>query len=114
MMAGSPFGTYAIPNVTGGTFDVAFKGRKNLRLVLPNLPFLSDTTLPDVTLSAGDANGDNTVDIADFNLLVQSYGSAADDGTGLYDPRADFDCNGSIDLSDFGLLANEYGTAGDL
>ena len=77
-----------------------------------NLTFASVSGLV-VELPAGDANGDNVVDIADFGLLVNAYGSdAAIAGSG-YDARADFDGNGTVDIGDFGLLVNSYGLQGD-
>ena len=74
-----------------------------------------DTTAGDVSgisasLLGGDANDDNTVDIADFGILVNAYGTVTGDKN--YDPAADFTCDGSVDIADFGILVNSYGQTG--
>jgi hypothetical protein len=59
---------------------------------------------------AGDANGDNVVDISDFNLLRLSFGISL--GQPGYDGRADFDGNDSVDINDFNMLRLNFGSAG--
>ena len=112
--SGSPFGNYSIPFVPAGTYDVAVKGAKNLRKVLPNVQISGGTVaLSDVTLPAGDANGDNSVDPTDFGIFVSAYNSsAAIPGTG-YDASADFNYDGAVDPTDFGLFVSNYNTVGD-
>ena len=110
--AGSPFGGYTLTNVPGGTYDLAIKGNKSLRVVVPNLTVNGTPALPDVTLPGGDADNNNVVDIGDFGLLVNAYnGDAAIAGSG-YDPQADFNYDGTVDIGDFGILVNEYNNAG--
>ena len=65
------------------------------------------------TLKAGDTNNDNSVDIADFGVLVNAYnGDANIPGSG-YDPAADFNYDGVVDIADFGILVNNYNLSGD-
>ena len=111
---GSPFGTFSLPYVPAGTYDVAIKGAKNLRKVLQNVVISGGTaTLSDVTLPAGDANGDNAVDTSDFGVLVGAYnGDSSVSGSG-YDPAADFNFDGVVDTTDFSLLVGEYNNVGD-
>ena len=108
----SPYGTLRVSGVPAGTYDVAVKGGKSLRVVLPNVAVSDGATLPDITLSGGDANNDNVVDIGDFGLLVNAYGSDVNSANSGYDPHADFDYNGVVDIGDFGLLVNNYGSIG--
>ena len=109
---GSAFGKYTVGGVPPGTYDVAIKGSKNLRVLLKNVAVSGSTALADVTLPAGDADSNNTVDIGDFGILVNAYGGQANAAGSGYDPTADFDYNGVVDIGDFGLLVNEYGNSG--
>jgi hypothetical protein len=61
-------------------------------------------------LRAGDADGSNTVTIADFSILAAAFGTAQG-GTG-FDARADFNRDGVVSISDFSLLASNFGAAG--
>ena len=99
------------PNKTG-TFDLGFKGPKNLQVVVPGIDTTKTTTGIAVTLPGGDANNDNRVDVLDFGILVNAYGTSFAGNNG-YDPAADFTYDGQDDVLDFGILVNNYGTAGD-
>ena len=69
-------------------------------------------SLSNVTLPSGDADGNNTVDIGDFGILVNAYGSDVTVSGSGYNAAADFDYNGVVDIGDFGILVNEYGNSG--
>ena len=62
------------------------------------------------TLSGGDSNGDNVVDLTDFNAFLNSYGSNAD--IPGFNRLADFNNDGVVDLSDFNIFLNSYGKTG--
>ena len=110
--AGSPFGNYCVAGVPAGTYDVAVKGDKNLRVLIANATIGGSGTLPDILLPGGDANDDNSVDTSDFGILVGSYGgSSAVSGSG-YDPSTDFNFDGVVDATDFGILVGDYNTTG--
>ena len=109
---GSPFGTFSAANVAAGTYDIAIKGAKTLRLLLQNKTVSGATALPDMTLTGGDADNNNAVDIGDFGALVNAYnGDSALPGSG-YDASADFNYDGKIDIADFGILVNNYNKNG--
>ena len=111
--AGSASGTFAASAVPAGTYDVAIKGAKNLRVVLRNVVVSgSPAALPNVLLPAGDANGDNSVDSSDFGVLIGAFNTDGSLPGNGYDPTADFDCDGLVDSSDFGLLIGEFNTQG--
>ena len=110
--AGSGFGFYTLTGIPLGNFDVTIKGSKSLRVAIHGAAISSPTNLPDVTLQAGDASGDNTVDIGDFGILVNAYGGDTTITGSGYDSRTDFDYNGVVDIGDFGILVNEYGNSG--
>ena len=105
-------GSFALNNIPDGVYTLAVQGSKWLRNVVPVDLSSGDAMNLAVTLTPGDANGDNVVDIADFGILVNAYGGdSAIAGSG-YDVRSDFDCDGVVDIGDFGLLVNAYGTTG--
>ncbi len=108
-----PFGGYAINGVPFGAYDLVIKSGKNLSVLISNVQVSAATPIqPDITLPAGDANNDNSVDSSDFTLLIGSFNSEADiPGTG-YDARADLNYDGFVDSSDFTLLINEFNNTG--
>ena len=112
--AGSPYGTYSTGGVAAGTYDVTLKGSKNLRVSLGTVTVSGAVSLPDAALPAGDADDSNSIDIADFGILVNAFSGSASVPLSGYDSRADFDYNGIVDIGDFGLLVNEYGNSGTM
>ncbi|MFO0899828.1 MAG: M64 family metallopeptidase [Pirellulales bacterium] len=58
------------------------------------------------SLLPGDANGDHTVDLADFGVLEQNF------SVGTTWTEGDFDASGKVDLADFGLLKENFGRSG--
>ena len=110
--AGSPYGNFTVTGAPIGTYDVAIKGPKNLRVSLSGVAVSAATTLPAVLLPGGDATNDNMVDVLDFGVLVNAYGSSASDPTSGYDATTDFNFDGTVDVLDFGILVNNYGTVG--
>ena len=61
-------------------------------------------------MRAGDADNDNIVEIADFNILKATFGRSAGDPS--YDGRADFDGSQTVDIADFSLLKANFGQVG--
>ncbi|MEM6749289.1 MAG: dockerin type I domain-containing protein [Planctomycetota bacterium] len=62
---------------------------------------LIDPALP------GDANADGVVDLLDFDVLAQNFGSSS--GNGASD--GDFNADGVVDLLDFDVLAQNFGAS---
>ena len=60
---------------------------------------------PGDTPCDGDANSDQTVDLADLNLVLANFGTASNDG--------DVDGSGSVDLADLNLVLANFGTSCD-
>ena len=54
----------------------------------------------------GDANFDDTVDLADFGILRQNFGRS---GAGVGWGSGDFDGSGAVNLADFGILRANFG-----
>ncbi|MEM7681226.1 MAG: endonuclease/exonuclease/phosphatase family protein [Planctomycetota bacterium] len=65
-----------------------------------------DLTLPAVLLE-GDANGDGSVDLLDFDVLSQNFGAGPGFGGGV--AGGDFNGDGSVDLLDFDILSQNFG-----
>ena len=107
----APNGVFSLSSVPTGDYTVHIKGDKylasNAALHVPT----SGTISLNALLRAGDSNGDNSVDIADFGVLVNAFGSHTG-GIG-YAPAADFNGDGMVDIADFGLLVTNYNTTGD-
>ena len=105
-------GTYLLTNIPPDAYTVGIKGMKWLRVNVPVDTTAGDVSDVNATLLGGDANNDNSVDIADFGILVNAYnGDINIPGSG-YDVRADFNCDGVVDIGDFGILVNQYNDAG--
>lgn len=106
-------GAFSFPNIPVASYNLAIVGAKWLQKVVP-LDLTADAPpMPNVTLSAGDANGDNTVDFTDFGILIGAFNSAANIPGSGYDPTADFNGDGFVNSNDFGLLIGNYGSMGD-
>ena len=100
-------GVLRIENLVPAAYTVQVKGRNTLgnikdAIVLEPGPNFTHMGL----LRAGDANGDDRIDILDFSLLRAGYGTA--------DPRADFDNSGLVDILDFSLLRVNFGLQGPI
>ena len=112
LSANHALGSFTLPAVPPGTYDVAIKGWKWLRVSLPSVAIYGPLTLPAVTLPAGDANNDNSVDPADFAIFVSAYNSDSGIPGSGYNGNADFNLDGAVDATDFGLLVGNYGSVG--
>ena len=61
-------------------------------------------------MRAGDANSSGNVNIIDFNMLKNSYGTGV--GQPGYDERANFNRDAAISVIDFNLLKGSFSQAG--
>jgi hypothetical protein len=104
-------GSVDFAGVPAGSYTLHVKGAKwlarDLQVTVPN----GAPAAIDITLLAGDVNGDNVVDLNDFSELAAAFGSAVGDAN--WDANADLNCDGVVDLMDFGLLAANFGAQGD-
>ena len=103
-----------VDDLPRANYTIYIKGAKWLqRIVNVDLSYYDSTSL-NVTLPAGDANNDNSIDSSDFGVLIGAYGSAYGDpdfdNSGYL---ADFNCDGSVDSTDFGILIGNFNTTGD-
>ena len=104
---------FSLGDLPPRAYTVHFRADRHLAVNVPlNLTYRSVAGLS-VTLPAGDANSDNSVDATDFGVLIGAYGSGASVAGSGYDPAADFNGDGTVDATDFGLLVGNYGQQGD-
>ncbi len=75
-----------------------------------NLNPNANTSLGNIVLRGGDANGDQAVDLLDYFALSDAYNTVP--GDVAWDPFADFNEDGSVDLLDYFILSDEYNTEG--
>ncbi|MEM9295906.1 MAG: DUF5060 domain-containing protein [Planctomycetota bacterium] len=86
-----------------------------VRLDLPDAPGLNASgendflalVAPPSFFLPGDANDDGAVDLLDFDVLAQNFGSTNPDGP----ETGDFNRDGVVDLLDFDLLAQNFGSS---
>ena len=109
----APDGAYTLTGIAAGKYNVRIKGATSLAKVIAVDTTGGNAVNANATLSGGDADGNNTVDIADFGILVNAYGGQSGAAGSNYDVRADFNLDGIVDIGDFGALVNVYGQTGD-
>ncbi len=63
-------------------------------------------------LPAGDATGDNQINLADFGQLVRYFGANTSHPEWAGARRSDFNGDGVVNFDDFGLLAQNFGQVG--
>lgn len=68
------------------------------------------TTAEMGTMSTGDANDDNSVNVADFSIARRTFGLQIGDPG--YDGRADFNGDGIVNAADYSLLMQNFGSSG--
>jgi hypothetical protein len=102
----SGFFTVPVGGLAGGTYNWRVKGPRYLANA-GTVPLLGVPVTPAEMglMRAGDVNGDNTVTVADFNVLRSTFG-------GSTDLRADFNNDGVITVGDFNLLRGNFGMGG--
>jgi hypothetical protein len=104
-------GSFSISGIPTGTYTIAIKGPKWLQQDLTSAVVSGNVSGLSASLLPGDINGDNVVNIEDFNLLAAAFGS--DPSSANWNTDADLNCDGVVDIIDFSLLAENYGEAGD-
>jgi hypothetical protein len=103
--------TYRIP-APGGTWGVEDDGAYSIVVQAGQVLDSSGNAVPPGPIATinvhvplpGDANGDDRVNLADFNILAANFGQT---GRGVH--TGDFNFDGVVNLSDFNLLASRFG-----
>jgi CYTH domain-containing protein len=95
-----------------GVFDITIEKKGFLRRTLNDINIqLYTTYLNDISMWAGDLNGDNAVNMADCIYLAGRFNSIK--GDSLYDNVADINKDSSINMSDLVYVAKHFNTTSD-
>lgn len=105
-------GTFTLNTIPANTYTVKIKGAKWLAKSVTVDGTNGDVTGVNATLLAGDANNDNSVDVLDLDVLIQSF-DATPDAPNWLDGAADFNCDASVDVLDLDLLIRNFDQTGD-
>jgi hypothetical protein len=103
-------GAFTLPDVPRRAFTVRAKGEKWLAAQASIAPNGTEFAPLYFSLLAGDANGDNFVDITDLLLLIGAY-NQVNPASG-YLEAADFNGDGINDIADLLLLIGNYNREG--
>jgi hypothetical protein len=107
----SGYFTVSVDGLANGTYYWNAKGPQYLAnsgtLILAGDPV---TVVELGLMRAGDANGDNVVNISDFNILRYSFATIC--GYPQYDSRPDFTGDCSVNIPDFMLLKVHFNQSG--
>lgn len=100
-----------------GLYTVKVKSDQYLRAIVPGIQTITQgqvTTLPVVTLVVGDINGDNAINIIDYNILVGCYSDLlpAADCTASNKVLADLNDDGDVNMFDYNLFLRELTNIG--
>jgi hypothetical protein len=107
--------TYRLVQVPASATQLSAKTAWNLRVRQPlaaTVNFVNNgvpgafTTASDFYLRAGDMNGDNVINLIDYNILRLNYGTTAGG-------PADINDDGKVDGQDYSLMQINWGKSGD-
>ena len=97
----------SIPGTWGiAEMKVSDKARNILRANFTEIIHFEVTDTP-LTVISADFDGSGQVDIADFLLFIEVFGTQS--GQENFDPKFDLNGNGTIDISDFLLFVDSFG-----
>jgi len=102
-------GVFTLANLRPGEYTLRVKQAHALATTV-TFTLTADQTVAVGTLTEGDANDDNNVNITDFSILAAAFGTTSLDVN--YDARADFNGDLAINITDFSLLAGSFGQTG--
>ena len=104
-------GVYSFTDIPVGKYTLAVKGRKWLRHAVVADGSTSNVSNLNLTLLAGDVDGNNIVDVDDLTDLLFAFNSVK--GDGIYTEAPDLDGNNTVDVDDLTLLLFNFNVAGD-
>jgi hypothetical protein len=105
-----PDGAFTL-NAPNKNYQLHIKGKRYLARNVNVNATLGNVSGIETTLTAGDATGDNSVDVLDLDQLIQGFDSGPSDLN--WKPEADFNVDGSIDVLDLDILIRNFDKQGD-
>ncbi len=95
-----------------GNYDVIVKVQGFLAIGIADFHLMSGDNLLEITsMTGGDVNNNNAVNLSDISTLSAAFGSMATDSN--YNLISDFNCNGIINFVDVSILGISFGMVGD-
>jgi hypothetical protein len=107
----NPNRTFQINEIPKGNYNVWIKADRWLAKVIAADMTNSSVSGVQVTLNAGDANNDNSVDVLDLDVLIRGFDTAEGDAGFL--EGADFNADDFVDVLDLDLLVRNFDETGD-
>ncbi len=105
-------GSFSIPELEIGTFDVIVKVVGYLAIGIRNVEIVAgDNSLSIGPIINGNMNNDGAVNITDFSSFAPAFTSVVGDVN--YNPLADLDCNGAVNITDFSIFVTGFSKVGD-
>jgi|GEM_PF-1938986 Carbohydrate binding module (family 6). len=105
-------GTLAFATERRGTFDVAVKGPTHLKRRFSGVAIVDDeVSVSGVTLTNGDADGDNVVNAGDVAIVSRALGSPP--GSIRWTPNADLNGDGQVNQADYDIVLANFRQRGD-
>lgn len=105
-------GDYSFTTALSGVYDIACKGSHWLRRVVTGVTLTPGSTSNAIfSLTNGDADPDNEVNLVDAATISAAFGSV--EGDLNWNAEADLNGDGEVNLVDYGIMSAMFGQAGD-
>ena len=104
-------GAFSLSAIPAGTFNLAVKGAKWLRVVSPLNASTSVNNIG-MTLLAGDATNDNIVDVEDLAILIAAF-DANSSSPNWNGGAGDLNCDDIVSVDDLDLIIRNFDAEGD-
>ena len=103
--------TFSIGDLPQKNYTVWIKGAKWLARTIAVDVTNQDITNVNVTLRAGDANNDNSIDVLDLDILLQTFDRCLGDAG--YRDESDFNMDECVDVFDLDQLLRNFDRQGE-
>ena len=104
-------GSFTLDNISPGSYYIYLKYSNTLSRVEHLTLTAGDNPIEFPALRGGDSNGDNSVNLNDFSLLLGAYNT--DSNQPGFNSMADFDLSQRINIIDFTILLSNYNQQGE-
>ncbi len=105
-MSLAPDGSYSLPNVPTGAYDVSVKFPNWLRKTVHDAIMTKQGLELDISLINGDGDGDNAVTVSDLNSELINFATNGAEG-------GDLDWDGIVGLPDINIVFTNFAIVGD-
>ena len=106
-------GDFTLSSIPVGNYNVLVQGSKWLAKNIAINTSNGNVSGVLASLVGGDSNNDNFVDVLDYDVLLQAFGTVKNVDP-AYNEMADFNCDNAVDILDAAILFEQFGAIGDL